>query len=107
ASEIVDPRPYATGELKATLEKYPDLDRLLPAMGYGDVQLRELEAALNAAPADVVLAATPIDLTRILTLTKPVVRVRYELEEVEGPSLRVLLQPVIDRAMAARTESGA
>ena len=107
ASEIVDPRPYATGELKATLEKYPDLDRLLPAMGYGDVQLRELEAALNAAPADVVLAATPIDLTRILTRTKPVVRVRYELEEVEGPSLRVLLQPVIDRAMAARTESGA
>ena len=107
ASEIVDPRPYATGELKATLEKYPDLDRLLPAMGYGDVQLRELEAALNATPADVVLAATPIDLTRILTLTKPVVRVRYELEEVEGPSLRGLLQPVIGRAMAARTESGA
>jgi len=107
ASEIVDPRPYATGELKATLEKYPDLDRLLPAMGYGDVQLRELETALNAARADVVLAATPIDLTRILTLTKPVVRVRYELEEVEGPSLRGLLQPVIDRAMAARTESGA
>ena len=107
ASGIVDPRPYATGELKATLEKYPDLDRLLPAMGYGDVQLRELEAALNATPADVVLAATPIDLTRILTLTKPVVRVRYELEEVEGPSLRGLLQPVIDRAMAARTESGA
>jgi len=106
ASEIVDPRPYATGELKATLEKYPDLDRLLPAMGYGDVQLRELEAALNGAPADVVLAATPIDLTRILTLTKPVVRVRYELEEVEGPSLRGLLQPVIDRAMAARTEAG-
>lgn len=107
ASEIVDPRPYATGELKATLEKYPDLDRLLPAMGYGDVQLRELEAALNAAPADVVLAATPIDLTRILTLTKPVVRVRYELEEVEGPSLRGLLQPVIDRALAARAEAGA
>jgi predicted GTPase len=107
ASEIVDPRPYATGELKATLEKYPDLDRLLPAMGYGDVQLRELEAALNATPAEVVLAATPIDLTRILTLTKPVVRVRYELEEVQGPSLRGLLQPVIDRAMAARTESGA
>jgi predicted GTPase len=76
-------------------------------MGYGDVQLRELETALNAARADVVLAATPIDLTRILTLTKPVVRVRYELEEVEGPSLRGLLQPVIDRSMAARTESGA
>ena len=102
ASEIVDPRPYATGELKATLERYPDLDRLLPAMGYGDGQIRELEAALNAAPADVVLAATPIDLTRILHLDKPVVRVRYELEEVEGPSLRELLAPIVERARAAR-----
>jgi predicted GTPase len=100
ASEIVDPRPFASGELAATLAKYPDLDRLLPAMGYGDVQMRELEAALNAAPADVVLAATPIDLTRILTLQKPVVRVRYELEEVEGPSLRALLEPVVSRAKA-------
>jgi predicted GTPase len=102
ASEIVDPRPYATGELKGTLEKYPDLDRLLPAMGYGDAQMRELEAALNAAPADVVLSATPIDLTRILHLDRPVVRVRYELEEVEGPSLRDLLGPVVERARAAR-----
>ena len=100
ASEVVDPRPYATGELAVTLAKYPDLDRLLPAMGYGDIQLRELESALNAAPADVVLAATPIDLTRILKLEKPVVRVRYELEEVEGPSLRSLLEPVIARAKA-------
>jgi len=102
ASEIVDPRPYATGELKATLEKYPDLDRLLPAMGYGDAQMRELESALNAAPADVVLSATPIDLTRILHLDKPVVRVRYELEEIDGPSLRELLTPIVERARAAR-----
>ena len=100
ASEVVDPRPYATGELAGTLAKYPDLDRLLPAMGYGDEQMRELEAALNTAPADVVLAATPIDLTRILKLDKPVVRVRYELEEVDGPSLRTLLEPVIARAKA-------
>ncbi len=100
ASEVVDPRPYATGELRGTLEKYPDLDRLLPAMGYGDIQIRELEAALNAAPADVVLAATPIDLTRILRLDKPVVRVRYELEEVDGPGLRTLVEPVIARAKA-------
>jgi predicted GTPase len=100
ASEVVDPRPYATGELAGTLAKYPDLENLLPAMGYGDVQMRELESALNAAPADVVLAATPIDLTRILRLEKPVVRVRYELEEVEGPSLRTLLEPVVARAKA-------
>jgi predicted GTPase len=100
ASEVVDPRPFASGELARTLAKYPDLDRLLPAMGYGDVQMRELEAALNASPADVVLAATPIDLTRILRLEKPVVRVRYELEEVDGPSLRTLLEPVVARAKA-------
>lgn len=99
ASEVVDPRPYATGALAATLATYPDLERLLPAMGYGAGQVRELEAALRATPADVVLAATPIDLTRVLTVPKPVVRVRYELEEVAG-SLAALLLPVIQRAKA-------
>ncbi len=84
AAETVDPRPYATGELAATLERYPNLQRLLPAMGYGAKQVHELEAALDAVPADVVLAATPIDLTRVLHSTKPVVRVRYELEPVTG-----------------------
>jgi predicted GTPase len=97
ASEIVDPRPYATGELAGTLAKYPDLDRLLPAMGYGDKQIHELEAALTAVPADVVLAATPIDLTRVLSVPKPVVRVRYELEPVSG-SLDDRLAPIIGRA---------
>ncbi len=102
AAEMVDPRPYATGELAATLAKYPDLERLLPAMGYGDKQVHELEAALEAIPADVVLAATPIDITRVLSVSKPVIRVRYELEPVSG-SLDAALAPVVARATEAPT----
>jgi predicted GTPase len=105
AAELVDPRPYATGELAATLARYPNLEHLLPAMGYGQGQMHELESALNAVPADLVLSATPIDLTRVLKLEKPVVRVRYELEELAGgaagdkqPTLTQLLAPIVERA---------
>ena len=69
-------------------------------MGYGDQQIRELEATLNAVPADLVLAATPIDLRRVLSLNKAIVRVRYELDEATGPSLRSLLEPVVRRQPA-------
>jgi predicted GTPase len=100
AAGIVDPRPYATGELAETLARYPLLEPLLPAMGYGDKQIHELEAALTAIPADVVLAATPIDLTRVLKVPKPIVRVRYELEPVSG-SLEAPLAPIVQRAKAA------
>ncbi|HYN48597.1 MAG TPA: cyclic 2,3-diphosphoglycerate synthase, partial [Candidatus Nanopelagicales bacterium] len=104
AAELVDPRPYAMGDLARTLAKYPDLENLLPAMGYGREQMHELEATLNAMPADLVLAANPIDLTRVLTLEKPVVRVVYELEELEpgsdAPSLGDLLTPIVARARA-------
>jgi predicted GTPase len=109
AAELVDPIPYATGQLAETLRKYPGLQHLLPAMGYGPVQMHELESALNSMPADVVLSATPIDLTRILKLDKPVVRVRYELEELSGaeaagqPTLTALLAPVVEKARAARS----
>jgi predicted GTPase len=102
AGEMVDPRPYAVGELARTLAKYPALENLLPAMGYGRDQMDELEQTLNAMPADLVLAANPIDLTRVLTLDKPVVRVRYELEELdpepEAPSLGDLLAKIVDLA---------
>jgi predicted GTPase len=105
AAELVDPRPYAIGDLARTLATYPDLENLLPAMGYGREQMHELEETLNAMPADLVLAANPIDLTRILTLEKPVVRVVYELEELEpepeAPSLADLLAPIVARARAA------
>jgi predicted GTPase len=102
AAELVDPRPYAVGELARTLARYPRLENLLPAMGYGREQMDELEQTLNAMPADLVLAANPIDLTRVLTLEKPVVRVRYELEELpsdaDAPSLGDLLAPIVARA---------
>jgi predicted GTPase len=103
AAEVVDPRPYATGELAATLATYPALDRLLPAMGYGAKQVHELESALMATPADVVLAATPIDLTRVLKIEKPVVRVRYELEPVTGS----LTEPIARIATLARGAAAA
>jgi len=114
AAEIVDPTPYAVGELADTLARYPALEHLLPAMGYGPKQMDELATTLNAVPADVVLSATPIDLTRILKLDKPVVRVGYELEELAGdgdgdrgagsvgkqPKLTDLLTPIVERARA-------
>jgi predicted GTPase len=107
ASELVDPVPFAVGELAATLAKYPALEHLLPAMGYGQGQMHELETTLNAMPADLVLSATPIDLTRVLKLDKPVVRVRYELEELAGgaaqSNLTELLAPIVERARAAKT----
>ena len=103
-AEIVDPVPYAVGELAGTLARYPALERLIPAMGYGQEQMRELETTLNAMPADLVLSATPIDLTRVLKLRKPVVRVRYELEEMASPSgapgLTDLLGPIVKMARA-------
>ncbi len=107
AARIVDPTPYAVGTIADVIAAYPMHEPLIPAMGYGDGQVRELEATLNAMPADVVLAATPIDLTRVLTLNKPIVRVRYELEEVAGPSLETLLDPIVRLAGAGMTTTPA
>jgi len=98
AAEIVDPRPFAAGSIAAVLQRYPALERLVPAMGYGEAQVRELEATLNATPADVVLCATPIDLAALLHLRLPVVRVRYDLEEVGEPRLADLVAPILARA---------
>ena len=110
AAEIVDPRPYARGELLATLARYPALERLLPAMGYGNSQMRELEETLNMMPAELVLSATPIDLRRVIKLTKPIVRVRYELEEVApqagGRDLAGLLEPLVEKAKGQAQGAG-
>jgi len=110
AAELVDPVPFAVGQLAETLHRYPALEHLVPAMGYGQGQMDELETTLNAMPADLVLSATPIDLTRVLKLEKPVVRVRYELEELAGDAgghgqsnLTELLAPIVERARAAST----
>lgn len=91
ASEIVDPRPHAVGSIKETLKKYPHLGNLLPAMGYTDQQIKELEETINSADCDVVVSGTPIDLKRILSVNKPVVRVRYELLEIGRPNLDDIL----------------
>jgi predicted GTPase len=82
AAEIIDPRPYAVGSIRQTYEKYPNAAGILPAMGYGEQQVRELEETIRRTPADVVVAGTPIDLTRILKLDIPAVKVRYELREL-------------------------
>jgi predicted GTPase len=87
AAELVDPEPVAVGSIKAVLERYPDLEPLVPAMGYGETQMAELTETLERVDADLVLAATPIDLGRLLELDKPVTRVRYELAQVGGRPL--------------------
>ncbi|MCC6650075.1 MAG: GTPase [Candidatus Eisenbacteria bacterium] len=81
AASIVDPRPYARGSIKGVFEKYPHVTEILPAMGYGEKQMAELSATIDAVPCDAVLVATPIDLSKLLKMSKPATRVRYELEE--------------------------
>lgn len=92
AAEIVDPRPYAVRSIKATYEKYPTTGPILPAMGYGKAQTRDLEETINATPADLVIVATPIDLKRVVNIQKPSQRVRYELQEIGQPTLEDLLR---------------
>ncbi len=101
-AEPVDPRPYAVGSIADVLARYPDLGPLVPAMGYGAEQTGELAATLDAVPADLVLAATPIDLTRVLSLNKPVVRVRYDLEETDPAAFAALLVPIIEAGRAGQ-----
>jgi predicted GTPase len=92
ASEIVDPRPFVVGEIEQTFKKYPGIGTILPAMGYGKKQIRDLEKTINRAKVDVVVIATPIDLGRIIKIKKPHVRVSYELQEIGSPSLKNVLK---------------
>jgi len=92
AGEIVDPRPYAVGSIKATYEKYPNTGTILPAMGYGEEMMRDLEETINKADVDLVISGTPIDLTRIIKINKPIQRVRYELQEIGEPTLESILK---------------
>jgi predicted GTPase len=91
AKEIIDPRPYAVGSIKATFEKYPTTGSVLPAMGYGAEQTRELAETIDKTPADLVLIASPIDLRRLIDIKKPALRVRYELQEIGEPTLSDVL----------------
>ena len=92
AAEVLDPRPYVVGRIAETFKAYPAIGPLLPAMGYGEAQVRDLEATIARSPAELVLIATPIDLRRILKVEKPSQRVRYELQEIGRPDLTDVLR---------------
>jgi predicted GTPase len=93
ASEIVDPRKFAVGTIAETFRIYPEIGILLPAMGYGQKQMKDLEETINGSDCDVVVIATPIDLRRLVNLNKPAVRVQYELQPIGSPSLEDVLRP--------------
>ena len=98
ASEIVDPHEYAVGTIADTYRKYPTTGAVLPAMGYGDAQVRDLQETIRRTPADLVLIATPIDLRRLVEFDKPALRVRYELQEIGEPTLEsILREQLVDR----------
>jgi len=100
ARELVDPRPYAVGSIRETFAEYPHIGPLLPAMGYGAEQMRELEETINSTPCDVVLVATPVDLRRVLQIRHPTCRVAYELEEVGPPTLDDVLRDFLTKVNA-------
>jgi predicted GTPase len=97
ASEIIDPRPHAVGSIKKTFEKYPHLEHVLPAMGYGEKQVSELEATINACECDVVISGTPIDLSRIIKVEKPIIRVKYSTEEQGEPNLNSVIDEFLKK----------
>jgi len=91
AAEIVDPRRYAVGSILEAYKKYPHLETVLPALGYSETQIEELQRTINAVPCDVIIIGTPIDLSKVVNMGKPSVRVRYELEEQGSPNLKEIL----------------
>ena len=92
AAEILDPRPYTVGTITETFQKYPEIGTLLPAMGYGDEQIADLEETIRRVPCDLVISATPIDLTRVAKISHPVQRVSYELQVIGQPTLEGVLK---------------
>jgi len=95
ASELIDPRPYTTGKITRTFERYPGIGTLLPAMGYGEEQMKDLETTINDTDCDVVVIGTPIDLRRVIDIRHPSVRVTYDLQEIGHPDLREVLKSVL------------
>ncbi|WP_449354847.1 cyclic 2,3-diphosphoglycerate synthase [Virgibacillus natechei] len=106
AAEIIDPRPFAVGTLKETFNQYSHIDNVLPAMGYGEQQLKDLEETINNADCDAVIIGTPIDLTRVISINKPSTRVYYDLDEMDGPNLDDTLNDFIEahKLMAVNTQ---
>jgi predicted GTPase len=97
ADELVDPRPYTVGKLTETFRIYPDIGTLLPAMGYGEQQLKDLETTINNTDCDSVVIGTPIDLNRIIKITKPNTRVYYDLQEIGEPNLNQVLDEFVKK----------
>jgi predicted GTPase len=104
ARELVDPRPFTVGRLSETFRLYPGIGTLLPAMGYGEEQLRDLETTINNADCDSVIIATPIDLKRIIKIRKPATRVYYDLQEIGKPDLTDVIDNFISRHKITRSE---
>jgi len=92
AAQIVDPRKFTSGTIRRTYETYPNIGRVLPAVGYGEQQIKDLEATINNVPCDLVIIATPVDLTRIVSIDKPMLKVNYELQEIGRPDLPELIE---------------
>jgi predicted GTPase len=101
AAEIVDPKPYAVGSIKESYKKYTHLGAILPALGYGDKQVAELKETIDRIPCDVVVIGTPIDLRRVISITKPTVRVKYELKVLGPVSLEQVLDEFLQRGKKA------
>jgi predicted GTPase len=97
ATEFVDPRPFAVGKLAETFEIYPEIGVLLPAMGYGEQQLKDLETTINTTECDAVVIGTPIDLSRIINIKKPTTRVYYNLQEIGKPDLTGVLEDFVKK----------
>jgi predicted GTPase len=97
AAELVDPRPFTVGKLSETFRLYPNIGTLLPAMGYGDEQVKDLETTINNTPCDVVVIATPIDLNRIVKINKPTVKVGYDLQEIGFPNLQGIIDDFVQK----------
>ncbi len=105
AAELVDPRPYTVKSITATFEKYPDIGILLPAMGYGTEQVKDLEMTINKTKCDLVMVATPIDLNRIIKINKPSVRVFYSLQEIGRPNLTDVIEKFLKGLSKAKGSS--
>jgi predicted GTPase len=92
ALEIIDPRGFTSGKIRETYETYPNIGSVLPAVGYGEQQIKDLEATINNVSCDLVIIATPVDLTRIISINKPMLKVGYELQEIGKPDLTDLIK---------------
>lgn len=106
AAELVDPRPFVVGRLAETFEIYPNIGTLLPAMGYGDQQIADLEATINKTDCDAVIIATPIDLQRVVKIDKPAVRVEYNLQEIGAPTFCALICDFLKNRQLINTDCG-